>query len=212
MASLETDMRDGRRPQARRNDQHILDAARSLFVADPSAPIAAVAHRAGVGISALYRRYPSKEALLQRLNADALQHYIAAAEAALAAPADPWEAFCGFMHAVVEADTHSLTQRLAGTFTPTEDLSRAAAHAHELLVQLFDLVQGAGDIRPDLVADDLSFLFEQLAAVRLADPERTLRLRRRYLALQLQALHSSPAAALPGPPPSWQEIAERWDR
>src|ERR1700730_6887879 len=42
----------GRRAQAARNDDLILDAAREVFIADPGAPISAVAERAGVGISA----------------------------------------------------------------------------------------------------------------------------------------------------------------
>ena len=54
----------GRRAEAARNDQRIIDAAREVFVADSGAPIAAVAKRAGVGIGALYRRYASKEELL----------------------------------------------------------------------------------------------------------------------------------------------------
>jgi AcrR family transcriptional regulator len=62
----------GRRKQAARNDGIILDAARAVFVADPTAPIAAVAERAGVGISALYRRHGSKEDLLRRLCGDGL--------------------------------------------------------------------------------------------------------------------------------------------
>ena len=60
-----------------------------MFVANPEAPIAAVAERAGVGISALYRRYASKEDLLRRLCADGLARYIAAVEEALAATAIP---------------------------------------------------------------------------------------------------------------------------
>jgi AcrR family transcriptional regulator len=57
----------GRRAQAARNDELILSAARKAFVADPGAPITAVAKRAGVGISALYTRYGSKEELLRTL-------------------------------------------------------------------------------------------------------------------------------------------------
>ena len=57
----------GRRGQAARNDEVILAAARDVFLADPKAPIAAVAERAGVGISALYRRYASKDDLLRTL-------------------------------------------------------------------------------------------------------------------------------------------------
>ena len=47
----------GRQAEAARNDQRILDSARAVFVADPGAPITAVAKHAGVGISALYTRY-----------------------------------------------------------------------------------------------------------------------------------------------------------
>ena len=72
-------------------------------MADPGAPIAAVAEHAGVGISALYRRYASKEELLRRLCGDGLKAYLAAAEAALADDGDPWEAFARFMRRVVDA-------------------------------------------------------------------------------------------------------------
>jgi AcrR family transcriptional regulator len=200
----------GRRTQAARNDARILEAARAVFVADPGAPISAVAKRAGVGISALYRRYESKEALLRRLCADGLERYIAAAEAALAADDDPWTAFSDFMRRVVDADTHSLTLRLAGTFTSTDELRRRAAHAQELNLRLVERTKATGAIRADLDANDLSCVFEQLAAVRVGDEERTRQLRHRYLALQLDALHNPSTTALPGPAPSWQEISRRW--
>src|SRR5581483_6965857 len=40
----------GRQAEAARNDQRILDSARKVFIADPGAPITAVAKHAGVGI------------------------------------------------------------------------------------------------------------------------------------------------------------------
>src|SRR5690349_17301836 len=97
-----------RRAQAARNDQRVLDAARAVFTADPGARIAAVAARAGVGISALYRRYRSKDELLQRLCLDGLRRYIAAAEAALADDGDPWAAFATFMRRCLDAGAGSL--------------------------------------------------------------------------------------------------------
>ena len=209
MSTAATPM-SGRRAEAARNDQRILDAARAVFVADPGAPIAAVAERAGVGISALYRRYPSKEELLRRLCADGLRAYIAAAEEALADDGDPWEAFARFMRRVVDADTHSLTLRLAGTFTPTDELDRHAATAQKLNQRLFERTLAAGAIRPDLDVNDLSMVFEQVASIRLGDAARTSQLRHRYLALLLEAMHGPPAAPLPGPPPTWRELAERW--
>lgn len=200
----------GRRAQAARNDALILDAARAVFVADPGAPISAVAERAGVGISALYRRYASKEELLRQLSADGLRRYIAAAEAALADEGDPWDAFARFMGRVVDEDPHSLTLRLAGTFTPTAELYQDAEKAEELNVKLFERTRASGAIRPDLTVNDLTFLFEQVAAVRAGDEERTRELRHRYLGLLLDALRTPSPAPLTGPAPSLEEIRARW--
>jgi AcrR family transcriptional regulator len=209
MSAAPTPM-SGRRAEAARNDQRILDAARAVFVADPGAPIAAVAEHAGVGISALYRRYASKEELLRRLCAEGLTAYIAAATEALADGGDPWEAFARFMRRVVDADTHSLTSRLAGTFTPTEELNRDAATAQELNQRLFERTLASGAIRPDLDVNDLSMVFEQLASIRLGDDARTGQLRHRYLALLLEAMHTPSSDPLPGPPPTWRELVARW--
>src|SRR3954465_15966350 len=100
----------GRKNQAARNDRVILDAAHDVFLADPKAPIAAVAERAGVGISALYRRYATKEDLLRKLCADGLRQFLIEVEAAGAEP-DGWAAFAGFLRRVVEAVVHSLAVR-----------------------------------------------------------------------------------------------------
>ena len=209
MSATSTPM-SGRRAEAARNDRRILDAARAVFVADPGAPIAAVAEHAGVGISALYRRYASKEELLRRLCGEGLKVYLATAEEALADDGDPWQAFARFMRRVVDADTHSLTSRLAGTFTPTDELNRDATTAQQLNERLFERTRASGAIRPDLDVNDLSMVFEQLASIRLGDEARTSQLRQRYLALLLEAMRGPPASQLPGPPPTWQELTARW--
>ncbi len=201
----------GRRAEAARNDERILESARAVFIADPGAPISAVAEHAGVGVGALYRRYESKEDLLRRLSADGLQRFIEAAEAALADHGDPWEAFADFMRRCVDADTNSLTQRLAGTFTPTEELYREAGRAQGLLTALFDRTQAAGALREDLVVNDVGLLLEQVAALRVGDEQRTHELRHRYLALLLDAMRGPSDQPLPGPPPGWEEIAARWN-
>jgi AcrR family transcriptional regulator len=206
----------GRRAQAARNDQLIMDAARAVFITDPTAPISAVAERAGVGISALYRRYPSKEELLRTLCADGLRRYSTAAEAMLADEGDPWEAFVRFMGALVDADSNSLTRRLAGTFTPTEELYRDAAAAQELNERIFERITSAGVVRPDLDVNDIGLILEQLASIRFGDESRTNQLRRRYLALYLDAVHRPSQhrpsqTPLPGPPPTWSELGERWN-
>jgi AcrR family transcriptional regulator len=198
-----------RREEAARNDERILTSARVVFIDDPGAPISAVAEHAGVGIGALYRRYSSKEELLRTISAEGLARFIAAAEAALLDDGDPWEAFAGFMRACVEADTNSLTQKLAGTFTPTQALYREAGRAQGLLTALFDRTKPF--LREDLVVDDVGLLLEQVAALRVGDAERTRELRRRYLELLLTAVRQRGGDPLPGPPPGWEEIAARWN-
>jgi AcrR family transcriptional regulator len=201
-----------RRRDAALNDRKILESARAVFVADPGAPIGAVAKHAGVGIAALYRRYPSKEELLRALCAEGLGRYIEAAETALASHDDPWAALAGFMRAAVEADASSLTVRLAGTFTPTEDLYRAAARAGELNLSLFGRAQEAGAVRADADVNDLAMIFEQLASIRVGDEERRRQLRRRYLALALDGLRAAPGERLPEGAPSSDELTARWRR
>jgi AcrR family transcriptional regulator len=204
----------GRQGQARRNDALILEAAREVFLNDPKAPVAAVAEHAGVGISALYRRYPSKEDLLRRLCHDGLRRFIAEAEAAGTDP-DPWSALTGFLERIVEADVHSLTVHLAGTFTPTPQMHDDAQRAGALATGLAERAQAAGRLRPDVVADDLGLVLEGCAAIRVPDPARTSQLRRRYLHLLLDGLAAVPTApggtapAGPGPSPLGEVSAPR---
>ena len=200
----------GRRAQAARNDRLVLEAARAVFAADPGAPIATVAQRAGVGISALYRRYRSKEALLQRLAADGLQRYLAAAEAALDDQGDPWAAFATFMARSLDAGAGSLTVRLAGSFAATEELTHLGTTAYQATQRLLERTKAAGALRADIEVGDLSLLFEQLQAIRAGDEDRSRQLRHRYLSLLLDALRRPGAPPLPGPPPTWEEITRRY--
>src|SRR5579885_2290676 len=181
---------NGRRAQAARNDELVLEAARAVFTADPTAPIAAVAERAGVGISVLYRRYRSKDDLLQRLSLDGLRRYNAAAEDALAEKGDPWAAFAAFMRRCVDEGAGSLSVRFAGNFTATDELYRLGRKANELTQKLLDKAQAAGVVRPDIGGSDLALLFEQLQAIRVGDEERNGQLRQRYLTLILDALRA----------------------
>lgn len=199
----------GRKAQAARNDGLILDAARAVFLADANAPISAVAERAGVGISALYRRYPSKDVLLRTLCHDGLRRYNAEADAALEEP-EGWQALAGFLERVVEADVHSLTVHLAGTFTPDESILPDVQHSEQVNNELVRRAHESGQLRPDVTPQDLGIVLEACAAVSTPDAERTGQLRRRVLALLLAGLRAD--GELPGPPPHAGEFAWRWKR
>jgi AcrR family transcriptional regulator len=205
----------GRQAEAARNDQRILDAARAVFVADPGAPIAAVAKHAGVGISALYTRYGSKEELLRTLCTDAMLAVSREAEAAIEriqAGDDRWAVLTDFMRHLADADTSSMTRAFAGKFAPTPEMSALAIRSSALLDEFFALI---GDLlRPGVVQHDLSLAFELTSAIKFASPERTAELRHRYLAVILDGLRAAGPGQtqedLPGPPPAWSELSERW--
>lgn len=200
----------GRKAQAARNDELIREAARAVFTADPGAPISAVAEHAGVGISALYRRYKSKEDLLQKLADDGMDRYLAEVERALADDGDPWEAFAAFMRRCLDIGAGSLTMRLAGTFEVTEAMSRKGREIHLATTRLLRRTQEAGALRPEIEVGDISVMLEYLHGIRIGDDERMNRLQHRYLALMLDSLNLTDRQELPGPPPTWQELVTRY--
>ena len=140
----------GRQAQAAHNDELILQAAREVFLADPTAPISAVAERAGVGIGALYHRYASKEDLLRTLCRTGQEIYLAEIRRALASDDEPWEAWTGFLRRSVAANTHGLTVRLAGTFAPSAEQFALAEEMRSLAIELFERVRDTGMIRDDV--------------------------------------------------------------
>jgi AcrR family transcriptional regulator len=197
----------GRRAEAVRNDQRVLEAAREVLAMTPDAPLALVARRAGVGIGSLYRRYPSKEALVARLCLEAVLQVDAQARVALdRARSYPWGAFVGFMTGALAEGAALLVAGLAGTFSPNDELLGASERLQGAVRELLELVQAAGAVRPDVTAEDLALLFRQLRAIRLDDEQRAFTLRRRYLEPTLQAFHASGAAPLPGPAPGWKDL------
>jgi len=201
--------RSGRAAQAARNDKLILESAREVFLADPDAPISAVARQAGVGISALYSRYPRKEDLLRKLATDGLARIREEIDAALHDDRDPWTVFAEFMGRLVDADVAALTLALAGKFSPTEDMWELASSTDtEMSRKLFPRVKPA--LRPGAGVGDISLVLELVGTIKFADPARTHRLRHRYLVLLLDGLRAEHSEPMPGPPPSRQEINERW--
>jgi AcrR family transcriptional regulator len=206
----------GRRAEAARNDERILNSAREVFLADPGAPISAVAAHAGVGISALYRRYENKEHLLQALARDGLTRFKRELEIALADTGDAWTSYTECLARVLEGQSQGLAQRIAGSFSPTPELTALATETGELYTRLHRRTQRAKALRKDVTTADVVLVLELLMMVDLGGPDRAKELRRRYLALVLQSLHTSSSgpipSVLPGPPASEAELGARWTR
>jgi AcrR family transcriptional regulator len=200
----------GRQAQAAQNDGLILQAAREVFLADPTAPISAVAERAGVGIGALYHRYAGKEDLLRTLCRNGQEIYLTEIKRALASDDEPWEAFTSFLRRIVAANTHGLTVRLAGTFVPTAEQLALAEEMQALAIELFERVRATGLLREDVTYLDVEFLLEFLASVKLGNASRTAELRQRHLAVVIDGLRAGGRTPLPGQPPTWEEQTQRW--
>ena len=201
----------GRAQEANANDQAILAAAQAVFVANPAAPIADVAAKAGVGIAALYRRYPSKEHLLATLCAHGQRVYIVETEKALANTDSPWDAYTQFLIRIVAHDTHALSSRLAGTFRPTEEHVQLGEQLQSLGETLFARTQAAGVLRNDVTLLDVGYMLEGIAQVRLADDQRTAELRQRLVVLLIDALRpGAETTPLPGNAPTWDDQNARW--
>ena len=200
----------GRQAQAALNDELIQRAAREVFLADPTAPISAVAERAGVGIGALYHRYAGKEDLLRTLCRNGQEIYLTEIKRALASDEEPWEAFTGFLRRIVAANTHGLTVRLAGTFVPTAEQLALAEEMQALAIELFERVRATGVLRDDVTYLDVEFLLEFLASVKLGSASRTAELRQRHRAVVIDGLRAGGRTPLPGEPPTWEEQTQRW--
>jgi AcrR family transcriptional regulator len=201
-----------RQAEARRNDLAVLDAARDVFTAHGvSAPITAVAERAGVGVGTLYRRYGNRTQLLQRLCVLSMQQALDAAADALKAD-DPWAGLTGYIRACVDLRSGALAA-LAGQIATTEEMR---ATAWQSLSRTADIVARAhqdGSLRDDVTPLDINWLIEQFSrrAPDPADPGEERNVRDRLLAVALDGLRARAGTRpLPGRPPSPGHYADRW--
>ena len=189
------------RRDARENRDRILTAARAAFAElGIEASVEEIASRAEVGVGTLYRRFPTKDALIDAVFEEHLEQIAAAAEQALAGD-DAWAAFLGYLTRVVElqATDRGLSEVL-GAYVRGEDLvARARARLRPLVEQLIAQAQESGALRTDIVYEDVSVLLwttgRVIDATRDVEPEFW----QRYLALMVDGLRAGSASPLPRP-------------
>ena len=172
--------------------------------------MSAVAARAGVGISALYRRYASKEDLLRQVARDGLARYLEEAEAAVADDARRMGGLRRFMARLLDAQTVAITMNLAGTFTPNEELYAMSVRAAELNDLIVERTKADGGLRADVVVDDLSLILEQVSTIRLGDERADARAPPPLPGAVPRRPPDDDGGELPGPAPTPDELAERW--
>jgi len=202
-----TDSGTGARPlrrDAERNRQRILEAAAEVFnERGLDVSLDEIARHAGVGVGTVYRRFRTKEELVEALFMDRLGQVATIAEQALAAP-DPWSGLASFMERMAEVMTGDLgLQQILMFATYGRDLVAVAReHNAPLVERLVERAQAAGQLRGDLKQTDIVFIvFVLTEAARLAQAASPA-IWRRYLTLILDGMRPGREDVTPLPVPA----------
>ncbi|MGP3961525.1 TetR/AcrR family transcriptional regulator [Nonomuraea sp. 3N208] len=200
----------GRQAEAARNDLRLLQAAHEVFTTQGfDAPVSAIAKQAGVGMGSLYRRYRTKEELLQRLCLIAMERVVEAADAGLA-DEDPWAGLELYVRTCVGLRSGALAP-VAGTIEVTDEMWRTSRKATELADRLVSRAREAGVLRNDVTMLDVSLLIEQFSRPAPGPPsEQHQHVKQRLLAIALDGLRAPGRTELPGDPPSLEWYEGRW--
>jgi AcrR family transcriptional regulator len=177
------------RRDAERNRERILAAAREAYAeAGLDVSMAEIARRAGVGIATLFRRFPTREDLINAVFADRMDAYLAAASTALADP-DPWNGFSGYIEAIcgMQAADRGVADLLTMTFPTAKALQTQHARAFDAMAQLVDRAKAAGCLRPDFSHQDVAILLMANAGVVAATGHAAPDAWRRLVGYMLQA-------------------------
>jgi len=169
--------------------------------------MAQIARRAGVGNATVFRRFPSKHALIEAIVDAKIAELIAAAERA-ARIEDPWDALVELLEttAALQARDHGFFQATEEFLLNHPELLRRHRPILEAVDPLLVRAQEAGVVREDVTTLDLMGLVK--GSVACLPPSRGLRDDgwRRYLSIMLDALRPAAATPLPVPPLTYDEM------
>jgi AcrR family transcriptional regulator len=203
------------RRDAQLNRERIIVAAREVFAARGlNASLDDVAHHAGVGVGTVYRRFPTKEALLEVALDERLEEHVRAAETALAAPTG-WDGLVGFLRraAEMQAADRGLRDVVLGADLHARRKARARDRIEPPIRELVERAHREGSLRPDVTVEDLPVLLMMVSEV--AHHSHTFRpdVYGRYLELLIDGLRASPGVGALGQPLTHDEVdalARQW--
>lgn len=197
-------MRSGRplRADAVRNRELLLRTAREVFSKRGlDATLDEIARQAGVGIGTVYRRFPSKEALIEALFEDQLDRMFALATTYLER-VDTWDGFVSVMQAFtaeMAADRGLREVLLANTFG-RDHLARARERFVPAMDAIVHRAQAAGVLRADIRPTDVPMIEAMLGGVEVFAQRVRPDLYQRYLTIILDGLRARPGLTpLPQP-------------
>jgi AcrR family transcriptional regulator len=155
------------RRDAERNRQRILEAARVVFAREGlEVSLDAIAREAGVGVGTVYRRFASKEQLIEALFEESLAELVGAARDALAVE-DPWEGFLAFLQGGIDRQTRDrgLKELLMGSAHGREQIAGAREEIVPLVTELVERAQRSGQLRDDIAPSDFPLIQFAVGAI-----------------------------------------------
>ena len=185
------------RRDAQRNRERILIAAREVFAErGVDATLDEVAARAGVGVGTVYRRYRSKDALLDELFEERVAEVGILAEVSLANP-DAWDALIGFLERLEElfAADRALEHLFVRSDGGREPIRRVRERIRAAMAVLVERAKADGRLRGDFEATDLPMIHTMLAAVVRETHALSPDLWRRYFVMIVDGLVSKRSSA-----------------
>lgn len=178
------------RKDAERNRQRVVEAARDLFASRGlEATLNDVAHHAGVGVGTVYRRFATKDELVEAIFEDGIDQITALAESALQEK-NSWRGFVWFVEQLCELTATDRGLREA-VFSKAYGGDRVEASRLRLTPTVTKLVERAKDdgyLRPDISPNDMPFLGLIAGTVSEYAGHIEPELWRRYVAILLDGL------------------------
>lgn len=166
-----------------------------------------VAHRAGLGVGTVYRRFPDKVYLVEALFEQRIDALARIAERASAEP-DPWTALTGFLAQAGQefATDAGLRQVIMSADRGGERVACARGRLEPAVRKLVERAQAAGQLRADFRSTDIPIIEFMLGAA--AEYAGIVRpgIWRRYLVIMLDGLR--PARDMPTELPEQAFTAE----
>lgn len=177
------------RRDVERNYQRVLEAAREVFgELGADASMEEIASRAGVGVGTVYRRFSSKDALIDELLKLSMHTLVTAADEALAAPGG--DGLAMYLHATgQEFAAHA---RYAGLLLTRSADPAERARLRAALEELTARAVAAGSVAPDVTIADVMALIWALRGLVQADTELPANAWHRYLRIHLAGLRLPP--------------------
>lgn len=190
------------RRDAERNRQLILRAAQELF-ADRGLDVSLdeIAAHAGLGVGTVYRRFPTKEDLVEALFEDRLRELLAIAQRALAHP-DPWQGVVNLLEEgnALHSTDRGLREVVLGSRFGHDHVARIRDGLQPVVTELVARAQAQGTLRADAAATDIPLISIMIGAVVDYAGDMQPDIWRRFLAIIIDGLRAGTPEATPMQP------------